>query len=83
MNPIFRFEVATENFPFPVFEENIPQHEKICYSYTDQSLFIEGLSQAKVLFKTVCVEDKLPDKIENLIQDFPENVESKIKRYFC
>lgn len=63
----------------PIIEEKLPVQEKELYTYNDSSFFIQGQEQAQALLKTVCVEEKLPEKIEKRFNNLPD-VNDHVKR---
>ncbi|XP_051160947.1 39S ribosomal protein L37, mitochondrial [Leptopilina boulardi] len=61
-------------------ETHINWHDSPCFMYEDNDLLIEGVTQAKVLAKTILFEDEFPKRIENLFNQCPENVHNLVLR---
>ena len=68
--------------PLPIKnDETHPNwHDSPCRMYEDNDLLIEGVPQAKILTKTIQIGEQLPDRIENLVKDCPENVDNLVLR---
>ncbi|XP_018335000.1 uncharacterized protein LOC108743894 [Agrilus planipennis] len=52
-------------------------HEKICYTYKDDNVLLEGLNQAKIITKTVEIKEGLPDNFT--LKNATEDVHKKVK----
>lgn len=48
--------------------------------YGDNDLLVEGLPQARLLTKTIQIQDQLPERVETLVQDCPKDVNDLVLR---
>ncbi|KAF2901428.1 hypothetical protein ILUMI_04752 [Ignelater luminosus] len=63
----------------PKLDESHPDwHNRVCYTYKDDNVLLEGLNQAKVIIKTVELQEGLPDKL--LIGNSSVEIDRKVKR---
>lgn len=66
------------------FDETHPDWKaRKCLTFDNSNVLQAAISQAYLLLKTVQINDKLPEKIENNITDIPEHIENLIKRIVC
>ncbi|XP_014210281.1 39S ribosomal protein L37, mitochondrial isoform X2 [Copidosoma floridanum] len=57
----------------PTRDKNHPDwHDRPCLTYKDNDLLTLGLPQAQDITKTVVFENQLPEAVESLIEDIPE-----------
>nr|XP_022909733.1 39S ribosomal protein L37, mitochondrial [Onthophagus taurus] len=63
--------------PLPLDETHPNWHERICYTYNNNNVLLEGLNQAKILTNTVEVKSGLPDNL--VLKDVERNFNSKMR----
>ncbi|XP_015593654.1 39S ribosomal protein L37, mitochondrial [Cephus cinctus] len=55
-------------------------HDRICLTFGDTELLVEGTSQAQLLLKTILFQNELPERIENLAKDQSKEVNDLVVR---
>lgn len=53
-------------------------HSRVCHTYKDENVLLEGLNQAKCLTRTVELQQGLPDKI--IIKNSSKELDSRVKK---
>lgn len=65
--------------PLPTPIEQHPNwHDRICHTYKDNNVLLEGLEQAKVLTKTVQIGEGLPEQLT--LKNSSKEIDNKVKR---
>lgn len=71
-----KFEFVGPPIPKPLPRDSTHPlyNERVCHMYRDHNVLLEGLSQSKILTKTVEIKEGLPEDIENLVgtHELPE-----------
>lgn len=76
---IFRIEVIGYKEKPIVFDETHPDwHTEPLLFYKDENVLLEGLNQAKVLTKTVELQEGLPETI--VLKDIPKEIDTFAKQ---
>lgn len=52
-------------------------HDRICHTYCDNNVLLEGLTQAKIITKTVELETGLPQKLN--YKQSTKDIDSKVR----
>lgn len=53
-------------------------HDRICYTYKDHNVLLDGLPQAKIITNTVEIAEGLPDNL--VLDDFPAEINRNVRR---
>ncbi|XP_067010065.2 large ribosomal subunit protein mL37 isoform X2 [Anabrus simplex] len=62
--------------------EHVPRHENTCYVYRDHNVLLEGLEQAKLLTKTVEIQNSFPEALQNPpANDHLPDLDELVQRY--
>ncbi|KAF5308151.1 hypothetical protein FQR65_LT06331 [Abscondita terminalis] len=75
-----QLEEVPDYIPKPtVFDKTHPNwHERICYTYKDNNVLLEGLDQAKIITNTVELHDGLPSQIK--LEKAPTKLDKIIRK---
>nr|XP_003701026.1 PREDICTED: 39S ribosomal protein L37, mitochondrial [Megachile rotundata] len=76
--PIFEFEEGTDLNTVNTTQTDLG--DQSCLTYEDHNVLQAGVPQACLLTNTVQLDNKLPEKIEELFTDIPDDVNKLLRR---